>query len=82
MPILDFLRVLLGGAEAAHDAAILSATDARAKQLLKDNGLRYSEAVKKEIDTICDGPCRRDQLCVSYYLGVQMGYRIAKRLQV
>jgi hypothetical protein len=82
MPILDFLRVLLGGTDAAQDAAILSATDARAKQLLKDNGLRYSEAVKQEIDAICDGPCRRDQLCVSYYLGVQMGYRVAKRLQV
>lgn len=48
----------------------------------RDNGLRYSEAVKQEIDAICDGPCRRDQLCVSYYLGVQMGYRVAKRLQV
>lgn len=80
MPILDFLRVLLG-AESAYDTAILAATDARAKQLLKENGLRFSDAVKREIDAISGGPCQRDQLCVSYYLGMQIGYRAAKRLQ-
>lgn len=83
MPILEFLRVLVGGAEAAYDSTILSATEARAKKLLNQNGLRYSDAVKNEIEAICDSaPCHRDQLCVSYYLGVQMGYRAATRLRI
>jgi hypothetical protein len=81
MPILDFLRVLLGASESGYEAAILAATDARAKQLLRENGVRFSDAVKREIDAISGGPCHRDQLCVSYYLGMQIGYRAAKRLQ-
>lgn len=81
MPILDFLRVLLGGPDSAYDAAVLAATDARAKQLLKENGLRFSDAVKREIDALSGGPCERERLRAAYYLGVQVGYRTATRLR-
>jgi hypothetical protein len=81
MPILDFLRVLLGGAETAYDAAILSATEARAKKLLNLNGLRYSDAVKNEIHIISDcGPSTVETERIAYYLGVQMGWRARERL--
>lgn len=80
--LIDHLRALLGGNSLATEIALLTAADARASRLPREHGVLYSEAVHDAIGELTHpGPCSRDTARCAYYLGLQVGWRVAQRLR-
>lgn len=80
--LIDHLRALLGEEALSNDIALLSATDARAARLPRHYGVLYSNGVQEAIDQLAHpGPCAGDSSRPAYYLGLQVGWRVAHRLR-
>jgi hypothetical protein len=80
--LIDCLRAMLGGNALTSEIPLLTAAEARAAKLPREHGVLYSDAVEEAIDEIADpGPCSRDATRAAYYLGLQVGWRVAQRLR-
>ena len=80
--LIDHLRALLGGKSLTTELSLLTSADARAAKLPSEHGVLYSEAVHDAIDQLTHlGPCSRETARSAYYLGLQVGWRVAQRLR-
>lgn len=80
--LIDHLRVLLGEEALSNDIALLTATDGRAARLPRHHGVLYSNAVQEAIDQLAHPEaCAGDSSRSAYYLGLQVGWRVAHRLR-
>lgn len=79
--LCEHLRALLGGQALANDIALLTAVEARAAQLPRHHGVLFSPAVQEQIDLLAQGPGSLDASRSAYYLGLQVGWRVAQRLR-
>src|SRR5262249_54103670 len=79
--LCEHLRALLGNEAIAAEIALLTAAEARAAKLPRHHGVLYSEAVKDEIDQLDSGPTATTTSRSAYYLGLQVGWRVAQRLR-
>jgi hypothetical protein len=78
--LVDHLRTLLGGSSLAADIPLLTAADARAATVPRRCGVLYSETVQGAIDQLAV-PHSGDTARAAYYLGLQVGWRVAQRLR-
>lgn len=80
--LIDHLRALLGSNTLAADVSLLSAADARASRLPREHGVLHSKAVQDAIADLAMSPgCSNDLTRAAYYLGLQVGWRVAQRLR-
>jgi hypothetical protein len=78
----EHLHAQLGDQALTSEASLLSATDARAARLPRHHGVLYSDAVRDAIDQLADpAACAGDMARSAYYLGLQIGWRVAQRLR-
>jgi hypothetical protein len=80
-PLCEHLRALLGEQALAQDIALLTAAEARAARLPRHHGVLFSPAVQEQIDLLDPGPGSPDTSRSAYYLGLQVGWRVAQRLR-
>jgi len=80
----DHLRALLGAAALADDAALLMATDAVAAKLLRHHGVLYSREAREALNLLAQPTPDLSTETTgrsAYYLGLQVGWRVAQRLR-
>ncbi len=81
-PLIDHLRALLGNNSLASDMSLLAAADARAAKLPREHGVLHSQAVHDAIrDLTASHTCACEDTRAAYYLGLQVGWRVAQRLR-
>lgn len=83
-PLCEHLCALLGNEALASEIGLLTAADARAAKLPRHHGVLYSGAVQAEIAQLASGTPAPDIAQSSrsaYYLGLQVGWRVAQRLR-
>jgi hypothetical protein len=81
-PLVDHLRALLGSNSLAADASLLAAADARAAKLPREYGVLHSPAVQDAIrELAASDRCACENTRAAYYLGLQVGWRVAQRLR-
>ncbi len=81
--LIEHLLVLLGSNTLAADVSLLTAADARAAKLPREHGILYSKAVQQAVEELTTSAStgESDATRAAYYLGLQVGWRIAQRLR-
>lgn len=80
-PLVDQLRALVGVETLREDEELLTAADTHAEQLVRAHGVLHSAAVQEAVDNMCDSQsCVKRRRRVPYYIGVQVGWRVAHRV--
>jgi hypothetical protein len=82
IPLLDHLRALLGSNSLSADEPLLTAADSRAAKLPREHGVLHCKAVQDAINELAESsPSKFDATRAAYYLGLQVGWRVAQRLR-
>jgi hypothetical protein len=82
IPLIDHLRALLGSNSLSLDEPLLTAADARAARLPREHGVLHCKAVQDAIDELGGASSSKfDATRAAYYLGLQVGWRVAQRLR-
>jgi len=80
--LIDHLLVLLGSNALADDVSLLTAADAKAAKLPREHGVLHSSAVQHAVEELtASATAASDGTRAAYYLGLQVGWRIAQRLR-
>ncbi len=80
--LLDHLRAWFGEDALAAEMPLLVATDAQAARLPRHHGVLFSPAVSSAISQLTPPEPGTDAAVQSaYYLGLQVGWRVAQRLR-
>jgi hypothetical protein len=82
IPLTEHLRALLGSNCLSTDEPLLTAADSRAAKLPREHGVLHCKAVQDAINELAgSSPCKFDATRAAYYLGLQVGWRVAQRLR-
>jgi hypothetical protein len=82
IPLIDYLRTLIGGALVASEAALLGTADMHAARLVRMHGVMHSKAVDEAVrEMTLPEQCACAETHAAYYLGLQVGWRAAQRLK-
>lgn len=81
-PLIDQLRALVGAETLGEDEDLLATGDTYAEKLAHSHGVLHSPAVQDAVDDMCASQtCVKRRRKVPYYIGLQVGWRVAHRLR-
>jgi len=82
IPLIDHLRALLGSNSLSADEPLLAAADSRAAKLPREHGVLHCKAIQDAVNELAgSSPSKFDATRAAYYLGLQVGWRVAQRLR-